>query len=170
MASEPMVMGVFRSEDEALAAVEDLRQSPFKLQRVNSPIPSHKIEKALRLKKSPVGWITLVGGLTGFFTGFLLAIFTASRWDLIVSGKPVVALIPFLIVGFEFTVLFGVFGNIIGFFALTRLPRYRNLDVYDERLSGEHYGVTATCDQERVPQLEEFFRERGGDTRIFQAA
>ena len=170
MANEPMVMGVFRSEKEAVAAVEDLRESPFKLERVNSPLPSHKLEKALQVKKSPVGWITLVGGITGFFVGFLLAIFTASRWDLIVGGKPVIALIPFLIVGFEFTVLFGVFGNIIGFLAFTRLPRYRNLDVYDERLSGEHYGVLAACDRERVSELEAFFRERGGDTRIFQAA
>jgi molybdopterin-containing oxidoreductase family membrane subunit len=170
MTAEPMVMGVFHSEDEAVAAVKDLRESPFELRRVNSPIPSHKLEKALRLKKSPVGWVTLAGGIIGFFTGFLLAVFTANRWELIVSGKPVIALIPFLIVGFEFTVLFGVFGNIIGFLAFTRLPKYRDLEVYDERLSGEHFGVLATCGSERVSQLEAFFRERGADTRIFQAA
>ena len=169
MTPEPMVMGVFQSENDAVTAVEDLRDSPFRLRRCNSPIPSHKLEKALRVKKSPVGWFTLVGGVTGFFLGFLLAAFTAARWGMIVGGKPVVSLIPFLIVGFEFTVLFGVLGNLVGFLTLTRLPKYQNLKVYDERLSGEHYGVVAACEEEQLAQLEAFFRERGGDTRVFQA-
>jgi molybdopterin-containing oxidoreductase family membrane subunit len=170
MANEPQVMGIFDSEDVAAATVRDLRDSPYALRRVHSPIPSHKLERALKLKKSPVGWFTLGGGITGFFTGFLLAAFTAVRWELIVSGKPIVALVPFLIVGFEFTVLFAVFGNIIGFLVLTKLPRYQDLTEYDERLSGEHFGVVAACEGDQVAQLEAFFRERGGDARVFTAA
>ena len=167
MATDQVVMGIFNSEDEAASAVEALRTSPFELRRVHSPIPSHKLAHALKQKKSLVGWITLAGGILGFFTGFTLAIFTAQRWELIVSGKPIVALIPFLIVGFEFTVLFAVFGNLIGFLLMTRLPRYDMLDTYDPRLSGEHFGILAACPTEQIDQLKAFFQERGGETRLF---
>ena len=169
MAIDQLVMGIFNSEDDAASTVDALAASPFELRRVHSPIPSHKLERAMKLKKSPVGWITLAGGILGFFTGFLLAIFTAQRWDLIVSGKPIVALIPFMIVGFEFTVLFAVFGNLIGFLWLTKLPQYERLEIYDPRLSGEHYGILAACRAEQIDQLKEFFRERGGETRLFPA-
>ena len=57
------------------------------------------------------------------YTGFALAIFTALRWELVVSRKPVVALVPFVIVGFEFTILFSIFGNLIGMLVLSRLPK-----------------------------------------------
>ena len=79
---------------------------------------------ALDLKKSRVGWFTLAGGILGFLSGFALAVFAATRWNLIVGGKPVVAWVPFFIVGFEFTVLFAVLGNIVGLLTQTGLPQF----------------------------------------------
>ncbi|MGD8293768.1 MAG: DUF3341 domain-containing protein, partial [Desulfobacterales bacterium] len=99
------IMGLFKSEDKVVDAIEALKQSSFEFIRVNTPIPSHKILDVLQLKKSRVGWFTLCGGILGFIGGFALAIFTATRWNLIVSGKPIVAIIPFVVVGFEVTIL-----------------------------------------------------------------
>lgn len=161
------VMGLFTSEEQAAEAVTALKASSWKLHRVHSPVPSHRIADALALKKSRVGLFTLAGGIIGFFSGFALAAFTAARWDLIVGGKPVVALIPFFIVGFEFTILFAVFGNIIGFLITTGLPNFKGLALYDERCSGEHFGILASCDADQHPQLVDFFISRGGLTRIF---
>jgi len=73
------IMGVFQSEDQAACAIRELKGSAYNIERVHSPIPSHVIADALQLPKSKVGWFTLAGGITGFFTGFLLAIFTATR-------------------------------------------------------------------------------------------
>lgn len=168
MATDIHVMGVFERESEAVAAVEGLRKSAtWPVVRVHSPIPSHALAEAMQVRKSKAGWYTLVGGIIGFFTGFSLAIFTATRWNFIVSGKPVVALVPFVIVGFEFTILFAIFGNLIGFLHQSRLPRLRNLDVYDPRCSGEHFGVVAACTAEDRERLTAFFRDKGGDTRLF---
>ncbi|MFW5901787.1 MAG: quinol:electron acceptor oxidoreductase subunit ActD [Thermodesulfobacteriota bacterium] len=58
------------------------------------PMPNEAISEALSVKKSPVGWFTLAGGIIGFITGYLLASLTSMRWELIVSGKPVLAYIP----------------------------------------------------------------------------
>jgi len=167
MAIDTYIMGLFKREDQAVAAVHDLTKTQWTLHRVHSPIPSHKLSEALKLKTSKVGWFTLCGGIIGFVTGFLLAILTAERWDLIVSGKPIRALVPFVIVGFEFTVLFAIFGNLVGFLTQTRLPRMKNLENYDERCSGEHFGVLASCREDHQAELQSLFEKNGGDVRVF---
>ena len=83
------IMGTFSSEVQTASAIRGLRETGYDVERVNSPIPSHVIADALQLPKSKVGWFTLAGAIIGFFTGFLFAGFTATRWSLIVSGKPV---------------------------------------------------------------------------------
>ena len=168
MPTDRQVLAIFADEQQTVAAIEAVKQSPWKLDRVHSPIPSHKILAALEVKKSPVGWVTLVGGIIGFFSGFGLAIYTASVWKLIVWGKPVIAWIPFVIVGFEFTILFSVFGNVLGLLIFGGLPDYQGLKNYDPRCSGEHFGVVATCDQEEQDKVIEFFQNQGGEARVFE--
>jgi hypothetical protein len=167
MAVETHVMGIFRDEERAVSAITGLTAAGFRFRRAHSPVPSHRIQEALRLGKSRVGWFTLAGGILGFFTGFALAIFTSSQWHLIVGGKPIVALIPFVIVGFEFTILFSVFGNVIGLLVCCRLPDAKGLARYDPRCSGEHFGVLAACESPRRGELMRFFQEKGGETRTF---
>jgi len=168
MATERLIMGLFQDEDRAVAAVASLARSPWRLVTVHSPILSHKLAAALGRPKSRVGYFTLAGGVIGFFCGFLLAIFTATRWSLIVGGKPIVALIPFFIVGFEFTILFAVFGNVIGMLALTRLPRWGTLKHYDPRCSGAHFGILAGCEAGRENELCAFFKQNGAEVNRFE--
>ena len=156
------IMGVFQSEDEAARAIRELRGSGYPVERVHSPIPSHAIADALQLPKSKVGWFTLAGGITGFFTGFLLAAFTATRWNLIVQGKPVVALIPFVIVGFEFTILFAVFGNVLGLISQARLPRFKISPGYDPDFIGGRFGILASCRTGEEGGLADLFEAGGG--------
>ncbi len=166
MSAEYRVMGLFTDEKKAVSAIEGIKDSPWKLHRVNSPIPSHNISDALELKKSKVGYFTLVGGITGFFSGFLLAAFTAAQWHLIVSGKPVIALVPFFIVGFEFTILFAIFGNVVGLIHQMRLPEFKGLEQYDPRCSGHHFGVTVSCKADDLEALKLFFQNKGGEVKV----
>ena len=159
------MMGVFATEDQAASAIRGLRASSYEIERVHSPIPSHVIADALKLPKSKVGWFTLAGGIIGFFTGFLLAAFTATRWSMIVSGKPVVALVPFFIVGFEFTILFAVFGNVLGLISQARLPRFGMHADYDPRFSGDRFGVLASCHSTEQGGLSEFFKSQGAEIK-----
>jgi len=163
------IMGIFSSERRAASAIDGLRETPWTIERVHSPIPSHAIEHALELPKSRVGWFTLAGGIVGFFTGFLLAAFTSLRWSLIVSGKPVVALVPFFIVGFEFTILFAVLGNVLGLISQARLPRFDTQPGYDERFSGSHFGVLARCSAAEQDELTRFFEENGAEIKTADA-
>lgn len=167
MAHKKYIMGLFKNEDQVISTLASLKESAYQFQRVHSPIPSHKIMAALDLKKSIVGWFTLVGGIIGLISGFALAIYCSIQWNLIVSGKPIISLIPFFIVGFEFTILFAVFGNVIGLLTQARLPSFKKLEYYDPRCSGEHFGVLATCEPMQQDGLKNFFQQNGGEVKVF---
>lgn len=166
MRSEKQVLALFKDENLAAAAIESMAAYPWQVQSVNSPFPSEKVLRAMGTEKSKVGYFTLAGGIIGFLSGIGLAAYTSLQWSLIVSGKPVVALIPYLIVGFEFTILFAVFGNIVGLITQTRLPDYRSVSAYDPRCSGEHFGVLASCAEGQEGDLLAFFKEKGGEARF----
>lgn len=159
------LMGIFDTEDQTASAIRGLRNESYAIERVHSPIPSHVVADALQPPKSNVGWFTLAGGITGFFTGFLFAAFTATRWDLIVGGKPIVALIPFVIVGFEFTILFAVFGNVLGLISQARLPHFGMPELYDPRFSGHKFGVLASCDAQKKDHLYRLFEAKGAEIK-----
>ncbi len=168
MPAKREVLGLFSDENKTVSAIEALEASEWKVDRVHSPFPSHKIFDALKLKPSRVGFFTLAGGILGFFSGFSLAIYTAVQWNLIVWGKPVVAWIPFVIVGFEFTVLFSVLGNVLGLFIQTRLPEFKSLERYDPRCSADHFGIVVACEEREQEELIGFFKNQGGEVRVFE--
>ena len=161
------IMGLFKDEDRVVSALEALKATSYRFIRVNTPIPSHKIMDALKLKKSKVGWFTLCGGIIGFLGGFALAMFTATRWNLIVGGKPIIAIVPFVVVGFEATILCSVLGNVLGLLTQARIPSSKWLKHYDPRCSGEHFGVLAACEEGDEEGLKEFFQQQGGEAKIF---
>jgi len=170
MTAQSRVMGLFTDADQVVSTLEAIQTSPWSVRRVYSPIPHHKIAEALKLPKSKVGYFTLVGGIIGFFTGFLLAAYTSSQWNLIVGGKPVVALVPFFIVGFEFTVLFAVFGNVLGLINVSRLPDTNPPADYDPRCSGDHFGIVAACAPDSEEALTTFLKDRGAEVSLVGAS
>ena len=165
---EKLILGVFSNEEGTICAIEALKPLSWKLDRVHSPFPSHRILEALKLKKSRVGYFTLAGGILGFLFGLAFSIFTALRWGLIVSGKPIVSLLPFFIVGFECTILFSVLGNVIGLLILNRLPEYQSLKRYDPRFSADHFGIVASCGEGEQEGLINFFRTHGGEVSALE--
>jgi molybdopterin-containing oxidoreductase family membrane subunit len=150
MQANKYIMGLFKNEDQVVSTLTALKESAYKFKRIHSPIPSHKIMAALDLKKSRVGWFTLAGGILGLISGFALAIFCAVQWNLIVSGKPIISLIPFFIVGFEFTI------------------NYKGMEYYDPRCSGEHFGILASCEPTQQDGLKDFFQQKGGEVKVFE--
>ncbi|MEE9611354.1 MAG: DUF3341 domain-containing protein [Desulfatiglandales bacterium] len=165
--NKKFVLGVFPDENKAVSAIKELESSPWKLDRVHSPFPSHKILEALKLKKSRVGYFTLVGGILGFFTGLGLSVYTVIQWNFIVGGKPIVAWFPFIIVAFEFTILFAVLGNILGVLTQARLPELQGLRQYDPRCSGDQFGIAISFEEGEQKKVEAFIQNKGGEVKVF---
>ncbi len=156
-----IVTGLFKTEEETLAAVQQIQEKGWQVKEVHSPIPSSALARALGRKQSRVGWFTLVGGITGFFSGFSLAVFTATRWSLIVGGKPILSWIPFFVIAFEFTILFAVLGNVLGILTQVGLPDPDYEKNYDPECSGSLYGIEVASRPEEVDILRDLLVRAG---------
>ncbi len=70
------VLGVFAHMDTTVHALEELRAKGYHDLEVYMPVPVHEIEAVIERDRpvSPVRLFTLIGGLTGTASGFLLTI------------------------------------------------------------------------------------------------
>jgi molybdopterin-containing oxidoreductase family membrane subunit len=149
--------------DDLLSAMESLRRAGARIQTVYAPVGRREIQEALGLKPSPVRLFTLLGGLTGLASGLGLAVFAGLQWRFITGGKPVVSWIPFMIVGFEFTILFGILGNLIGMLLKARIPRVRLPDHYDPRFTEDRFGLVVSCPEDRREEITGIMRDSGAE-------
>jgi hypothetical protein len=159
----PGVVGVFGTLDGALLALRELKSKGYQSLTVYSPVPHHDIEQVLDAPESPVRMFTLIGGLTGCAFGFFYAIATSLDWELIVGGKPIVSLPPYVILGFECTILFGALATVIGMFLNARIPKLRRAAGYDPRFSNDKFGIVAMGGPAQVAGAESIMRAAGAE-------
>jgi hypothetical protein len=95
--------------------------------QVHTPYHLHAAEELLGVRPSRLPGFALFGALAGFGGGFALAALTALDWPIITGGKPIVAVPPFLLIGYLMTILFGSLVSFGGFLLLARLPRVEAL-------------------------------------------
>ena len=149
---------IFSSPTSLLEAVKTLRNKNYVIDEVFSPVKVDQVEEIMDSNKSPVTWWTAAGGITGLISGFVLTSGTVQIYDLIVGGKPVVSLIPFLLVMFELTVLFAAIFNFISVIYYSGLRKKRTVKGYDPRFSLNKFGVLVSFaghDQNDVNKLIE---------------
>ena len=154
------VLGVFAELDSAVTAIEELRSAGLKRITAFTPMPGHDIEHALHAPVSSVRVFTLVGGLTGAATGFMLPTWTSLDWPLVTGGKPILSIPPMLIIAFELMVLFGALSTVAGLFLNARLPRARLRVVYDPDFSQGHFGVYVSSNG-RTDEAKRIMQEAG---------
>jgi len=157
------LIGIFEYLDDLVAAIKVLREKDFKIQTVYSPVRNHQIIEALGLKSSPVRYFVLIGALLGIATGFALAIYTAVQWRFIVSGKPPVAPIPYVILGFEFCILMGVLWNVGSLCINTKLPKLNLPGNYDPRCSRDRFGLMVLCEESEQESVASILTEAGAE-------
>ncbi len=157
------VMGIFYYVDDATEAVRALRQTGHKGLRVYSPVPHHDIERALEQGPSIVRWVTLGGAICGATGGIALCIYSVQSWPIVVGGKELVSLPPFVIIGYESMILLGSLANLIGMLALTRLPELKQTAPYDPRFSEDRIGIWVPCAGEAAVKVQEMMRGHGAE-------
>lgn len=116
----------FQSARDLYHAAEKIRDAGFQRWDVFSPFPIHGMDEAMGMKRSLLGKIVFLGGLTGFLTAVTLEFGPSSfLYPLIVAGKPtnlftVPAFFPIM---FELTILISAFTAVFGMLLMNGLPR-----------------------------------------------
>ena len=163
MADALRVVGIFAHVDGTVQAIHDLRARGFTDFTVYSPVPVEEIEEAVEAGRpvSPVRLFTLIGGLTGTFSGFALTIWSSLKWNLITGGKPVISIPPFVVIAFELTILFAGLCTFLGLLLLARLPKRRRSPDYDPCFSVDRFGIAVRCPREAAGALRRCLQEAG---------
>ncbi len=157
------VVGVFAHLDSTTLAIRELKAKGYDSITVYGPVPRHEIDDALDQPVSPVRVFTLVGGLTGCTLGFAYAISTSLDWELITGGKPIVSIPPFIVIGFELTILIGALSTVAGMFLNARLPKLRKAAGYDPRFSNDKFGVMVFGGPAQVAGAQEILKAAGAE-------
>ena len=100
--------------DDFCNVMKELRESGQKELSTHSPCPRHEIEHVLADPPSRVPFFTLISGLIGAATAYIMAGWMNLDWVLPVSGKTILSIPPFTVIAFELTVLLGAYGTMIG--------------------------------------------------------
>lgn len=128
------LLAEFSNPGDLVEAVESVRRAGYTQIDTFSPFPIHGMDRAMGLSPSKLGYIVIVGGLTGCALAFLMQWWMgAVDYPLNISGKPFFAVEPSVPIAFELTILFSALGAVAGMFALNGLPKPYNPLFYSER-------------------------------------
>jgi hypothetical protein len=164
----PGVLGSFIHIDAATDAIRALKALGHTDLTVYSPAPNHELEEILDHPVSPVRLFTLVGGLTGCAAGFAMTIWMSNNWPLLVGGKPVASVPPYVVFGFELMILLGALSTVAGVIVMSVLQARKRVP-YDGKFSDDHIGIFVPCRTEQAALIEGLLR-RAGSVEVKHAA
>ena len=151
------VTALFNDPNKVIAAARKIAASGFTKWDVNSPYPIHGIDKAMKIKPSKLGIVTLVFGLSGVVLALALIWWTMTiDYPMVIGGKPYFSLPAFIPVTFEVTVILATLSTVVAMFAFFfGLPSNAHVlhdTVYMKKVSRDHYGIII---ESRDPKFSE---------------
>jgi len=161
MASKADLLAIYDDYPSFLGSVRALREMGIEEIATFSPVPLHEVDEALGEKKSPVRFLTLIGGILGFLSGVALTVLATRAYPLIVGGKPIISIPPYLIIAFELTILFATGLTAIGYFTLSPVSGRGVKKSYDPSFSVDRFGLSIPIDGDGAKHLEEVLKKHG---------
>jgi Protein of unknown function (DUF3341) len=160
----PGLLAVFPHLDTTLDAIKKLRAAGHTDFTVYSPIPRHEIEDALGQPVSPVRAFTLVGGIAGCAIGAWLTLWMSADWPIVVGGKPVGSIPPYVVIMFEMTILFGALSTILGIVLNVVFGARRTGTIlYDPRFTNDRFGLFVPAGSDKAAAVERLLRDAGAE-------
>lgn len=156
------VLGTFRHVDAATAAIRTLKTRNRKGFTVYSAAPNHELDAALGHKISPVRLFTLIGGITGCTAGLAMTYWMSYDWPLMVGGKPIATVPPYVAIMFELTVLCGALSTVAGLIILSAINARRGA-AYDPRFTDDRIGIFIPCRPEEIGDMESLLKSAGAE-------
>ncbi|HEX9895475.1 MAG TPA: DUF3341 domain-containing protein [Gemmatimonadales bacterium] len=158
--SVPGVLAAFAHIDAAVDAIRALRQAGHRDITVYSASPNHELEEALGTGSSWVRAFTLFGGLTGCAAGYAMTMWMSHDWPLLVGGKPIGSLPPYVVLMFELTILLGALSTVAGMILLPQLKNIRGR-AFDPRFTDDRIGIFIPAAAGQVGEVRRLLDQAG---------
>ncbi len=135
------VVGFFDSASSLMDATKKIRDANYESFDCFTPYPVHGLEKAQGLKRSPLPFVTMGAGLTGFMCAMLIQYWTSAvDWPLNIGGKPLWSWPAFVPIFFELTVLFAGLCTVGGMFLLNGFPNTKKR-AFDNNITRDRFAI-----------------------------
>jgi hypothetical protein len=88
-----------------------------------------------------------------------MSLWMSYDYPIVVGGKPLGSVLPYVVIGFELTILFGALSTILGL--VVHATTGTRPAPYDPRFSDDHIGVFVPCGPDRRPEVEKVLKSSG---------
>lgn len=151
------ITALFNNPDAVISAAKKVADSGFTSWDVNSPYPLHGIDKAMKMKPSKLGYVTMIFGLSGVVLALILMWWTMTiDYPMVIGGKPYFSLPAFVPVTFEVTVILATLSTVVAmfafFFGLPRNSHALHDTDYMKKVSLDHYGIVIESDDPKFSE------------------
>jgi hypothetical protein len=163
------VLASFVHLDSATEALRALKARGFRDLTVYTAAPNHEIEEIL---DEPVSWVrafTLIGGLIGVTSGFVMTFWMSLDWPLLVGGKPIATVPPYVAIAFELTILYGALSTVFGMLVLS-LSKSLKGRPFNPAFTDDRIGVFVPCPPDQTEAVRRLFAEAGSEEVTVHAA
>lgn len=161
------ILAEFKNPKELTDVAKTMAKSGFSKFDTFSPFPIHGMDKAMKLKKSKLGWIVFGHAIIGF-TGAIAMMYYMSVIDypINISGKPFFNAPAWVPITFELTVLLSSFGAVFGMFYLNGLPKLNNplfnVERFKKATDDRFFAcIEADDDKFKAEEVKKLFKEAG---------
>lgn len=118
------LMAEFDSPTAVVVAARRVYDAGYRRINAYSPFPIEELSEAIGFHRDNVPLATLICGILGGLSGFLLQYWTSAiDYPLNVGGRPPLSLPSFIPITFELTILLGALGAFLGNLLMNGLPR-----------------------------------------------
>jgi ActD protein len=157
------ILAIFDERDGVLAAVR--RAKADGLLRLIAYAPAYDSELVDAASPPPgigIGPFAVAAGAFGLIAGLTATIWTTLQWPLLmVGGKPLIAMPPFLVIAWVTLILFAAIATAGMLVLLAIGARPRPGAPYDLRLSDGSFGLWIECPPSRMPAVTDTMRQLG---------
>ena len=137
------LLAEFNTPGELVQATEAAHAAGYRRMECYTPYPVEEAAVALRFHKNRVPLLTLLGGLMGVTTAFLMETWIAVwSYPLNIGGRPLFSWPAFIIPAYEWTILFAGLSAAFGMCALNGLPQ-----LYHPLFNAPNFRQGATTDK-----------------------
>ncbi|GAA3754730.1 DUF3341 domain-containing protein [Terriglobus aquaticus] len=118
------LLAEFNTPGAMVHATEQARAAGYRRMECYTPYPVEEAATALDVHHTRVPLLTLMGGLMGLTTAFLMQTWmSAISYPINVAGRPLFSWPAFMIPAYEWTILFAGLSAAFGMLALNGLPQ-----------------------------------------------
>lgn len=156
------VLAVFDDRRRLLNAIRTARMAHIEPVTAFAPAYDEELVEAAAGPSRTIGAMALGGAIAGCIAGFALTIWTTAQWPtLIVGGKPLLSIPPFVLIAFETTILMASLGAVAAFLRRAAVSRRDSPAGHEPAFTDAHFGLLMRCDGARIPEAIELVREAG---------